>query len=74
MSAEIVLDLADRRNAKQHDRLIDEIFELLTRCGVTWTVPRGHPELLLIRDILARAKRVIPAAQVLTFKPRLTAE
>jgi hypothetical protein len=74
MSAEIVLDLAARRNAKPHDRLIDEIFELLTRCGVTWTVPRGHPDVLLIRDILARAKRAIPAAQVVPFKPRGTAE
>jgi hypothetical protein len=61
MSAEIVLDLAARRNAKQNDQLVDEIFELLTRCGVTWAVPRDHPDVLLIRDILAQAKRVIRA-------------
>jgi hypothetical protein len=59
MSAEIVIDLAARRNDKLNDELVDEIFELLGRCGVTWVIPRDHPDVLLVRDILARAKRAV---------------
>jgi hypothetical protein len=59
MSADIVLDLAARRNDKLNDQLVDELFELLRRCGVTWVIPRDHPDLLLVRDILARAKRAV---------------
>jgi hypothetical protein len=57
MSAEIVVDLAARRNDRLNDQLIDEFFELLRRCGIAWVIPRDHPDVLLVRDILARAKR-----------------